>query len=96
MIAIAAAGLGYRCHVFAPEADLPAGQVAAVTTRAAYDDEKALGAFANAVSVVTYEFENVPVETVRFLEPQVPVRPGARSLEIAQDRPRREALCQCA
>jgi hypothetical protein len=86
MIALAAARLGYRCHVFAPEADLPAAQVSAATTRAAYDDAAALRAFAAQVSVVTYEFENVPVETVRLLEPLVPVRPGARSLEIAQDR----------
>jgi 5-(carboxyamino)imidazole ribonucleotide synthase len=86
MIALAAAALGYRCHVFAPEADLPASDVAAATTRAAYDNRSALEAFAGDVSVVTYEFENVPVETVRLLEPLVPVRPGAPSLEIAQDR----------
>jgi 5-(carboxyamino)imidazole ribonucleotide synthase len=86
MLALAAARLGYRCHIFAPEADLPAAQVSAATTRARYDDEAALRAFAAQVAVVTYEFENVPVETVRALEPIVPVRPGARSLEVAQDR----------
>jgi 5-(carboxyamino)imidazole ribonucleotide synthase len=86
MIALAAAALGYRCHVYAPEADLPASDVSAATTRAAYDNRSALEAFAAEVSVVTYEFENVPVETVRVLEKLVPVRPGARSLEIAQDR----------
>ena len=86
MIALAAARLGYRCHVFAPEGDPPAGQVAAATTHADYRDHAALERFAKQVSVVTYEFENVPVETVHLLEPLVPVRPGARSLEIAQDR----------
>ncbi|MSO73595.1 MAG: 5-(carboxyamino)imidazole ribonucleotide synthase [Alphaproteobacteria bacterium] len=86
MLALAAARLGYRCHIFAPEADQPAAQVCAAATRAAYDDAAALRAFAAAVSVVTYEFENVPVETIRLLDPLVPVRPGARSLEVAQDR----------
>ncbi len=86
MLAQAAARLGYRCHIFAPEADQPAAQVSAAATRAAYADAAALRAFAAAVSVVTYEFENVPVETVRLLDPLVPVRPGARSLEVAQDR----------
>lgn len=86
MLALAAARLGFRCHILAPEADLPAAPVSAATTRASYHDAAALRAFAAAVSVVTYEFENVPVETVRLLEPLVPVRPGARSLEVAQDR----------
>lgn len=86
MLALAAARLGYRCHIFAPEADQPAAQVSAASTRAAYDDGAALRALASQVAVVTYEFENVPVETVRTLESLVPVRPGARSLEIAQDR----------
>jgi 5-(carboxyamino)imidazole ribonucleotide synthase len=86
MIALSAARLGYRCHVYAPEPEPPAGQVAAATTTAAYDDAAALAAFAARVAVATYEFENVPVEAVRHLAALVPVRPGARSLEIAQDR----------
>lgn len=86
MLALAAANMGYRVHVFAPEAELPAGDVAAEVTRAAYDDTRALDAFAASVDVVTYEFENVPVATVEYLAAQVPVRPGARALDIAQDR----------
>ncbi len=86
MLALAAATMGYRTHVFAPEAELPAGDVAAEVTRAAYEDGVALDAFAAAVDVVTYEFENVPVATVERLAARVAVRPGAWSLEVAQDR----------
>ena len=86
MLALAAANMGYRVHIFAPEAELPAGDVAAEVTRAAYDDTAALDAFAASVDVVTYEFENVPVAAVERLAARVPVRPGANALEIAQDR----------
>ncbi|WP_243404029.1 5-(carboxyamino)imidazole ribonucleotide synthase [Zavarzinia aquatilis] len=86
MIAIAAANLGYRCHIFGPEADPPAGLVAAATTIAAYEDEAALAAFADAVDAITYEFENVPAATVEFLAARKPVRPGAKALAVAQDR----------
>ncbi len=86
MIAIAAANLGYSCHVYGPEADPPAGQVAAATTIAPYEDEAALALFAAAVDAVTYEFENVPAATVDFLAARVPVRPGAKALATAQDR----------
>ncbi len=86
MLALAAANMGYRVHVFAPEAELPAGDVSAAVTRAGYDDTAALDAFAAVVDVVTLEFENVPVAAIRHLAGRVPVRPGAASLEVAQDR----------
>ncbi len=86
MLALAAANMGYRVHVFAPEAELPAGDVATQVTRAVYDDMAALDAFAAAVDVVTYEFENVPGAAVERIAARVPVRPGARALDIAQDR----------
>lgn len=86
MIALAAARLGLRTHVFCPETGSPAFDVAPAFTEAAYDDRAALAAFAAAVDVVTYEFENVPVDTVAFLETLVPVRPGMRSLATSQDR----------
>ncbi|MGL6044582.1 MAG: 5-(carboxyamino)imidazole ribonucleotide synthase, partial [Sandaracinobacteroides sp.] len=86
MLALAAARLGYRVHIYAPEAELVAADVAAEVTRAAFDDHAALGAFARGVSVVTYEFENVPSATVAFLEALVPVRPGHEALDVAQDR----------
>ncbi len=86
MLALAAAALGYRCHVFAPEGGGPAAQVAAAETVAAYDDGSALDAFAAAVDVVTVEFENVPAAALARLAERVPVRPGAGSLRICQDR----------
>ncbi len=87
MTALAAAPLGYRCHVFDPSAaDGPAAQVCAGQTTAAWDDTAALSAFAEAVDVVTYEFENVPVATVEYLAARVPVRPGSLALQVAQHR----------
>ncbi|MFN3482150.1 MAG: 5-(carboxyamino)imidazole ribonucleotide synthase [Rhabdaerophilum calidifontis] len=94
MLALAAARLGLSCHILAPEADSPAFEVSALTSVAAYDDEDALAAFAATVSAITYEFENVPVETVRFLERLKPVRPGSRALEVAQARLAEKALAQ--
>ncbi|UCH74025.1 MAG: 5-(carboxyamino)imidazole ribonucleotide synthase [Rhodospirillales bacterium] len=86
MTAMAAARLGYRCHIFAPESDLPASQVSAQTTRAAYDDAEALETFAHAVDVVTLEFENIPVAAVRRVNEITSVHPGAEVLAICQDR----------
>ena len=86
MLAIAAAQLGLKAHIYCPEADPPAGEVAGRTTRGAYGDAAALAGFAAAVDVVTYEFENVPAGTVDILEPLVPVRPGRAALAAAQDR----------
>ena len=86
MLALAAATLGYRSHVFTPETESPAGQVAAFTTIAAFDDEPALDAFSKLVDVVTIEFENIPVAAVERLVSHVTVRPGANALRIAQDR----------
>jgi 5-(carboxyamino)imidazole ribonucleotide synthase len=86
MLALAAASMGYRVHVLAPEAELPAGDVAAVVTRADFDDSAALDAFAAAVDVVTFEFENIDPASVRYLAARKPVHPGADALEVAQDR----------
>ncbi|MGX5736538.1 5-(carboxyamino)imidazole ribonucleotide synthase [Bosea thiooxidans] len=86
MIALAAADLGIRCHIFAPEADSPAFDVAARHTLADYEDEAALAGFAAAVDVVTYEFENVPAATAAFLAGRIPLHPGARALAVTQDR----------
>ena len=85
MTALAAARLGYRCHVFSPEADSPAEQVAAATV-APYSDEGALKRFAAAVDVVTFEFENVPHDCVELLSRRVCVRPRWECLHISQDR----------
>ena len=84
MLAIAAAQLGYKCHILDPHEHVCAADVAARFTRAAFDDETALRAFADTVDVATYEFENVPVEPLKFLGEKL--RPSIQSLEIAQDR----------
>jgi len=86
MLALAAARLGFKCHIYAPEADSPAFQVSAAHTIAAYTDFATLGRFAKAVDVVTYEFENVPAETAAFFEGRVPLSPSAAALRTAQDR----------
>jgi 5-(carboxyamino)imidazole ribonucleotide synthase len=86
MSAMAAARLGYRCHVFAPEPEGPAMQVAAAATVAGYEDGAALEAFAGAVDVVTFEFENVPAGALAVLAQHVPCRPAAAALAICQDR----------
>lgn len=86
MLAIAAAQLGYRSHIFAPEASGPAADVAVAWTQAAYEDGEALGRFAQAVDVITYEFENVPSAAVSLLAGLGHVQPNARALGIAQDR----------
>jgi 5-(carboxyamino)imidazole ribonucleotide synthase len=84
MLAMAAAELGYDCHVFAPDADSPASRVSARSTLAAYDDVAALREFAAAVDVATYEFENLPASALAELGDKL--RPGTASLAIAQDR----------
>ena len=86
MLCLAAARLGYRTHVFGPEADSPAEQVAGASTVAAYTDETALAAFSAAVDVVTFEFENVPAAAAAFLAAHTKVRPSWRALEVCQDR----------
>ena len=82
MLALAAAPLGLRCHVYAPEADSCAFDVCAGRTVAAYEDEAALASFAEQVAVVTYEFENVPAATAAFLAARRPVLPGPRALAV--------------
>ena len=85
MIAMAAAQLGYRCHIYAPEKDSVAAEVAARFTCASWHDRAALGEFAAACHVVTYEFENVPVAPLSaFAGGQL--APGTAALEVAQDR----------
>ncbi len=85
MLAMAAARLGLKCHIYA-DAPGPGFDVADRTTVGAYDDWAALEAFAGHVQAVTYEFENVPEATATFLAKHIPVRPGAKALAVAQDR----------
>jgi 5-(carboxyamino)imidazole ribonucleotide synthase len=86
MFTIAARRLGYRVHVLSPDDDTPTGQVADVEVRAAYDDLDAIAKFAQGVSVVTFEFENVPSPTTAAAEKFAPVRPGGHVLHVTQNR----------
>lgn len=86
MIALAAAPLGLKTHIFAPDPVSPAFDVASAHTVGAYTDEAALARFCDAVDVVTYEFENVPAETAKFVSSRKPLYPDAKALETTQDR----------
>ncbi len=86
MIALAAAPLGYKTHIFTDIKNGSASHVAAKTIVANYDDKKALERFAKNVDVVTFEFENIPYESIKTLEKTVVVRPGWELLHICQNR----------
>jgi 5-(carboxyamino)imidazole ribonucleotide synthase len=86
MIAVAAAQLGLRAHIYAPDENSPAFEVAAEFTLASYEDEAALVRFAKGVDVVTYEFENVPGETAAILSAHAALAPNAQALAVSQDR----------
>lgn len=86
MLAMAAARLSYKTTVLEPQADCPAAQVANRQIVAAYDDALALAQLAAESSVITYEFENVPVAAAAKLAGSVPVYPPAKALEVSQDR----------
>jgi 5-(carboxyamino)imidazole ribonucleotide synthase len=83
MLAIAAANLGYRTHIYAPGTSGPASEVAARWTHGAFEDAAALAAFAAQVDVITNELDNVDFEAIRHVPG---VRPGVSALEVAQDR----------
>lgn len=86
MSALAAARLGIKTHIYAPEGDCPAAQACAAFTHGAYEDVGRLKTFANACDVISYEFENIPVETIRFLKKFKPVYPDDTLLDISQNR----------
>ena len=86
MSALAAARLGYRCHILTREPDSPAGQVSAGVTISDYHEPVALRAFAAAVDVISFEFENVSAEGLDLLASLKPVRPSPAILRISQDR----------
>lgn len=86
MLSMAAAQLGLRTHVYAPDHDSPAFAVTTEHTVAPYEDEAALVRFAQSVDVITYEFENVPSATVAALSAHAPLAPSAHALATSQDR----------
>lgn len=92
MFAIAARQMGYRVHTFSPDSDTPTGQVADVEVTASYDDLEAVRAFARGVSVVTFEFENVPAPTAAAAAEHAPVRPGGEVLHVTQHRLREKSF----
>jgi len=86
MLSVAASRLGLRTHIFSPESDPPAGQVADRVTIANWFDATALSEFARSVDMVTFEFENVPVEALDVVETDCAVLPRRNALEVSQDR----------
>ncbi len=86
MLSVAASRLGFKTHIYEPAANPPAAHVADRVTTAPYEDLATLRAFAAAVDVVTYEFENVPTEALDAIEALRPIRPNRRALAISQDR----------
>lgn len=95
MLAIAAAQLGIKAHIFAPDAsNSPAGDIAFAATEAAYNDHDALIGFANSVDVITCEFENVPAATLDILALHKQVSPGIAALHTAQHRIREKTLAR--
>lgn len=96
MFAIAARRMGYRVHTFSPDFDTPTGQVSDLEVAASYDDLDAVRKFARGVSVVTFEFENVPAATAAAAAEVAPVRPAGNALHTTQHRLREKAFLTAA
>jgi 5-(carboxyamino)imidazole ribonucleotide synthase len=94
MLAMAAARLGFSCHIYSDKDEAPAAQVARAWSHAPFDDEAALDRFARAVDVVTFEFENVPAAALARIAETAPVAPPMAALEVAQDRLREKELAR--
>ena len=92
MSAQAAKKLGYKTHIFSPDEDAPAKQICDESTTAAYEDKGALAAFASNVAVVTFEFENIPYDTLKYIEENAIVRPNPKTLHVSQNRIREKEL----
>ena len=87
MSALAAAQLGYRTHIYAPDAlNSPASQVSAFNTQANYEDIEALSEFAHQCDIITLEFENLPVQALESIQAITDIRPGLDILRLTQDR----------
>ena len=96
MFALAARRMGYRVHTLSPDHDSPTGQVADLEVRASYDDLEAVRRFAASVSVVTFEFENVPAATAAAAAEHAPVRPSGDVLHVCQQRLREKGFLRDA
>ena len=86
MLSMAASKLGFRTHVYDPNPDSPAFEVASESTLGAFTDNQLLKEFAKKIDVLTYEFENVPNSTLKRLENVVQIWPDTKALAISQDR----------
>jgi len=86
MLSLAASRLGFQCHIYCPEESGPAARVSANETNAPFDDMATLKTFASSVDCVTYEFENVPAKTAKIVSKYANLHPGAKALQVAQDR----------
>lgn len=86
MFAMAARRMGYRVHVFSPEKETPAGQFADREVTGAYEDESAVRSFARDLDLLTFEFENIPRQTIDWCAAECEVRPASSVLHIAQNR----------
>src|SRR5205809_3552928 len=96
MFAIAARRMGYRVHTYSPETDTPTGQVADVEITASYSDLDRVREFARNVSVVTFEFENVPAEAAAAAAQFTDVRPAGSVLHTTQNRVREKSYLAAA
>jgi 5-(carboxyamino)imidazole ribonucleotide synthase len=96
MFILAARSMGYRVSVFVPEDDSPAGQVADEVTARDYLDEKAVRAFARSVDVLTFEFENIPRQTLQWAAKYAEVRPRGEILQTTQNRAREKEFLAAA
>ncbi len=96
MFILAARSMGYRVNVFVPEHDSPAGQVADEETTRDYLDEEAVRAFARGVDVLTFEFENIPRQTLQWAAEHAEVRPRGEILHITQNRAREKEFLAAA
>lgn len=92
MAALSAARLGIKTHIYCPDVGCPASLVTDKLTCAQYEDHQALEAFAKEVDVITYEFENIPLETVKFLQAFKPVYPDDKLLAVSQNRLKEKAF----
>jgi 5-(carboxyamino)imidazole ribonucleotide synthase len=96
MFAIAARRMGYRVHIFSPEKDTPAGQFADREVTAAYEDEQAVREFARGLDLLSFEFENIPRQTIDWCAAECEVRPAGSILHTAQNRLREKDFLSAA
>jgi 5-(carboxyamino)imidazole ribonucleotide synthase len=96
MFAIAARRMGYRIHVFSPGKDTPTGQFADREVVGAYEDESAVRSFARALDLLTFEFENIPRQTIDWCASECEVRPDGTILHTAQNRLREKDFLSAA